>query len=112
MMAQIIVDHGVSWYFSTRLAPIALTCSLRISDNPTADNLIPQETTNQDAPDMGPDGPGLSCPGSSVVAEGARLENPTAPETMGSNLVSSFGSQSLTAESEAGDEPIKPDRTR
>ena len=61
---------------------------------------------------MGPDGGGLSCPDSSVVAEGARFENPAAPETMASNLVSSFGSQSLTAESEAGNEPIKPDRTQ
>ena len=45
------------------------TCSLRISDNPISDNLTPQETTNQDAPDMGPDGTGLSCPGSSEVAD-------------------------------------------
>jgi hypothetical protein len=46
------------------------------------------------------------------MAEGARFETPTAPETIGSNLVSSFDSQSLTAESEVGDEPIKPDRTQ
>jgi hypothetical protein len=32
------------------------TCGLRISDNPISDNLTPQETTNQDAPDMGADG--------------------------------------------------------
>ena len=38
-------------------------------DSPTSDNLTPQETTNQDAPDMGADGAGLSCPGSSVVAD-------------------------------------------
>jgi hypothetical protein len=44
------------------------TCGLRISDNPTSDNLTPQETTTQDASEVGPDGPGLSCPGSSVVA--------------------------------------------
>ena len=69
VMVQIIMGHGVSWCFGTRLAPIALTCGLRISDNPTSDNLTPQETTNQDAPDMGPDGAGLSCPGSSVVAD-------------------------------------------
>ena len=41
-------------------------------------NLIPQETTKQDAPDMGLDGAELSCPGSSVVAksqgEAARFE--------------------------------------
>ena len=47
-----------------------------------------------------------------MSTEAGRFENPTAPETMGSNLVSSFGSQSLTTESEAGDGPIKPDRTR
>ena len=68
-MGHLMMGHGVSWYFGTRLAPIALTCSLRISDNPTPDNLTPQETTNQDAPDMGADGAGLSCPGSSVVAD-------------------------------------------
>ena len=45
------------------------TCGLRISDSPISDNLTPQETTMQDAPDMGPGGAGLSCPGSSVVAE-------------------------------------------
>jgi hypothetical protein len=32
------------------------TCGLRISDSPTSDNLTPQETTNQDAPEMGTDG--------------------------------------------------------
>jgi hypothetical protein len=45
------------------------TCGLRISPDPHSDDLTPQETTNQDAPDMGADGAGLSCPGSSVVAE-------------------------------------------
>ena len=42
---------------------------LQISDNPTSDNLTPQEITKQDAPEMSPDGAGLSCPGSSVVAD-------------------------------------------
>ena len=84
-MAQLIMGHGVSWCFGTSLAPApgilsearTLTCGLRISNSPTSDNLSPQETTNQDAPDMGHDAPdmghdgaGLSCPGSSVVAEG------------------------------------------
>ena len=46
------------------------------------------------------------------MAEGARFEKPEALETIGSNLVSSFGSQSLTAESEAEEEPVKSDRTR
>ena len=68
-MVQIIMDHGMSGCFGTKLAPIVLTCSLRISDSPISDNLTPQETTNQDAPDMGEDGAGLSCPGSSVVAD-------------------------------------------
>ena len=44
--------------------------------------------------------------------EGARFENPTAPETIGPDLISSFRSQSLTEQSEAGEEPIKPDGTR
>jgi len=55
------------WY--TKLAPIALTCGLRISDNPTSDNLTPQEITNEDFPDMGRDGADLSGAGSTVVAE-------------------------------------------
>jgi hypothetical protein len=45
-------------------------CGLRISASPTSDNLTPQETTNQPTPDMGLDGAELSCPCSSVVAEG------------------------------------------
>jgi hypothetical protein len=61
---------------------------------------------------MGEAGAGLSCSGSSVVAEGARFENSDAPETIGSNSISSVRSQSLTDEPEAGEEPIKPDRTR
>jgi hypothetical protein len=54
----------------------------------------------------------LACSGSRVVAEGARLENPTAPETIDLNRLLSFRSQSLTEESEAGEEPVKPDGTR
>ena len=45
------------------------------------------------------------------LAEGARFENPAAPETIGSNLVSSLGSQSLIEESEAGEEPNNTDGT-
>jgi len=45
------------------------TCGLRNSENPTSDNLNPQETTKSDTPDTGLDGAKLSCPGSSVVAE-------------------------------------------
>jgi hypothetical protein len=35
------------------------TCGLRNFQNPTADNQTPQETTNQDAHDIGPDGAGF-----------------------------------------------------
>jgi hypothetical protein len=53
-MGHLTTDHGVSWYFGTRLAPITLTCSLRISNSHASDNLTPQETTEQDTPIMGP----------------------------------------------------------
>jgi hypothetical protein len=46
------------------------------------------------------------------IAEGARFENPDAPETIGRDLLSSVRTQSLTEESEAGEKPIKPDRAR
>jgi hypothetical protein len=36
------------------------TCGLRISSKPTSDNLIPQETTQPDAHDIGLDGAELS----------------------------------------------------
>ena len=45
------------------------TCGLRISRTPTSDNPNPQETTSEDAPDMGPHEAELSYPGSSVVAD-------------------------------------------
>ena len=64
------------------------TCGLRTSASPTSDNVSPQETINQNSSNMGGDGASLSCPGSSVVAnsecEGARLENPPASATIGS----------------------------
>jgi hypothetical protein len=68
-MSQIIMDHGGSGYFGTKWAPIVLTRSLRNSDDPTSDNLTPQQTTNRGTAQVGTDGDGLSCPGSSVVAE-------------------------------------------
>ena len=43
------------------------------------------------------------------MTEGARFENPEACETIGPDLTSSFRSQSLTEESEVGEEPVKPD---
>ncbi len=45
------------------------TCGLQNSDSPPSDNLTPQETTEEESGTVGADGPGLSCPGSSVVAE-------------------------------------------
>jgi len=54
---------GLLWWLRN------LTCGLRNSANPITDNLTLQETTIQDAFDMAPDGAGLSCPGSSVVAD-------------------------------------------
>jgi hypothetical protein len=46
------------------------------------------------------------------MAEGARFENPEAVETIGPDLVSSFGSQSLAEESEVGEESVEPYQTR
>ena len=46
------------------------------------------------------------------MAEGARFETPTAPETIDLDLLLPFRSQSLIEESEADEEPIKTDRTR
>ena len=46
------------------------------------------------------------------MVEGARFENPTAPETIGSNLVSSFGSHHLQRRQRHGmnrSNPIGPD---
>jgi hypothetical protein len=46
-MTQVILDHGVSGCFGTRLAPAQyeVTRGLGIASNPTSDNLNPQETT-------------------------------------------------------------------
>ena len=52
----------------------------------------------------------IVCP--DWLAEGARFENPEALETIGPDRISSFQSQSVTEESEAGEELIKHDRTR
>ena len=55
------------------------TCGLQNSDSPTSDNLTPQETTKQDSGTVGADGAGLSCPGSSVVAESRQDDSALAP---------------------------------
>lgn len=52
----------------------------------------------------------LSWPDS--LAEGARFQTPTALETIDLDLLLSFRCQSLTEESEAGEEPINTDGTR
>ena len=69
-MTHVIIGHGVSGCFGTKLATrkVEVTRGLGITPGTTSDNLTPPETTNQDSPDMGPDGASLSCPGSSVVA--------------------------------------------
>jgi hypothetical protein len=46
------------------------------------------------------------------MAEGARFEAPTGPETIDLDLALSVRSQSLTEESEADEEPVKHDLTR
>jgi hypothetical protein len=46
------------------------------------------------------------------LAEGARFETPDALETIGHDPTLSFRSQSLTAESEERDAPVKTIRTR
>ena len=45
------------------------------------------------------------------MAEGARFEPSTDPETIVPHSTSSFQSQSLTEEAEADEEPMKPRRT-
>lgn len=64
-MGYLITDHRVSRCFGTNRPDLQFT-----NFTSHTGNLTPQETTNQDAPDMGADGGDLSCPGSSVVATG------------------------------------------
>ena len=59
----------VFWHQLGAKIESTVTRGLGIASTPTSDNLTPQETTNQDTPDMETDGAGLSCPGSSVVAD-------------------------------------------
>lgn len=53
-----------------------MTRGLGIVTDITSDNRTPQETTKQDAPDVGQDGPELSPPGSSAVAEASHSWKP------------------------------------
>jgi hypothetical protein len=52
-----------------RIRERRLICGLRNSAKPTSDILTPQETSPEDAADMGAEGADLSCPGSGVVAD-------------------------------------------
>ena len=52
----------------------SMTCGLLVPSDPTSDHLTPQETTNQQALDWGPDWADLSCPGSIVVASPSHEE--------------------------------------
>jgi hypothetical protein len=45
------------------------SASYKISNSTTSDNLTPQETIKEADVDIGPDGFGLSCPGSNLVSE-------------------------------------------
>jgi hypothetical protein len=60
---------------ATGIEPV--TCGLRNSENPTSDNLKPQETTNQADLEVEGDWAGLSCPGSSVVADASSEDRNT-----------------------------------
>ena len=63
------MTHGAFSFEDALRLPDQLTCGLRISGDPTTDNLPPQEITIQETAQVGADGDGLSCPGSKVVAE-------------------------------------------
>ena len=58
--------------------------------------------------------PGMNSPRQTTGEEdgGTRFEAPDAAETIGRDLPSSVLTQPLTAESEAGEERIKPNRPR
>ena len=60
------LDSQGMWY--NNRGQVRTTCGLRNSDDPTSDNLTPQETTTQPAAQVEADGASLSCTGSSVVA--------------------------------------------
>ena len=57
------------------------TRGLGITPDPTSDNLTSQETTTEDTSDVWPDGPGLSCPGSSVVADSISPDGPSSGQS-------------------------------
>lgn len=46
-----------------------IECRIQISNSPTSGNLSPRETTEEESGTVGADGAGLSCPGSSEVAD-------------------------------------------
>ncbi len=61
------------------------TRGLGITPSATSNNLTPQETTSQESGMVGADGAGLSCPGSSVVAED--VEDSSEPNLVSENSV-------------------------
>ncbi len=65
---------------------------------------MPRRLRGEDAR-MWPGGGAERC-----LAEGARFETAAIAETIVPNRISSFQSQSLTEESEVGEEPIETDR--
>jgi len=58
----------VFWHLIGAKIESTVTRGLGIVSTPTSDNQTPQEATNEDTRDMGADGAGSSCPGSSEVA--------------------------------------------
>lgn len=61
------------------MSRLELTCGLQTSPSANADSLTPQESTNQESGTVGADWAGLSCPGSSVVAEIRHDDSELAP---------------------------------
>ena len=61
------LDEGKNLVPPTRIE--RATRGLGIAANPTSDNLNPQEAIRHDINEVGTDGAGLSCPGSSMVAD-------------------------------------------
>lgn len=55
------------------------TYALQDSDNPTSDNLTPEETTEEESGTVGADEADLSCPSISVVAESRQDDSALAP---------------------------------
>ena len=107
---------GLEHKMSTAESLIGLgsTCGLENSDRLPSDNITPQETTEEESGMVGADGPGLPCPGSSVVAdrdgESGWFISSADSETTSFDRSTLFHSHSLAEE--AVDEPIDIDWTQ